>query len=1779
MQIVPSKASETTLTHNSFKKHLCTIFSLKHRFDRRDRLWWEYPINPFLKECNKDSVSDVREMRIDLDQLKVPFQQLDCSTISELCETDSRALNRESGSAIDDPISHLQREEIQTLSEQTNLVKHCFQDALKCLDSALSRSTPLVFQHLSSIFVLLAHTIVPYGKLCDDLHLSLWACQIWSRFSPPVMINGLPRKTEAWQLQALHEADTEAWQLHPLLKADTEVGYTPTRLEMEAEADDRNVELHLLGHLSAKLQAGCLLADSEFDTLGSFQLESVKRVLPLHLQPCSRERYLNSVHPPPTNPNHLSTDIHTQRDPSPVDRASQELRQALLNTPLPLHLSMDSEQNEPGNQKQDRMRKGKQSTPAVLLKLSNKAPRLFVRGLCFVWGQMRILEGKLYAIEGKWEEAIKSTEEAISYFDFLLTVPHDTTGQWASSSRQDQRKTGRKSPVWTDIIDVALISSMLCECYSFKGKVFRLNGMPIEAKVALLKQLSLLSKAIPTPKLKNPPPPSTKYTFYSLLDDCLPHNDQIILLTRSPSAPLCIVNTAFDFLIQYGRISIETANWKNPEWPHQDVAEAFAVLARLPATKLAAVILERIELATKRNESTAVLHLIEYLETLLEVQAPSQKIPFRAELEKITALHTSPLDESSEGMEVLSKIPDTESKSYFQAFITQCLNPNRFSFIPIHAFHFILVSTLHCLRRPFPLPPTFMQFVPHPQSYNPGPTESPAHTRTDPAFLITPKTDRRLMVRTTSKKTPVDASQTPTLIGLMDGRPVLGASQQFVCRSETKFDQQALKTVYELLYHFVVAILSFQRNDIRNLFLKDENKGKSTMTNRLLFFIFDNPQKKPLRSSFHLQLSPIIVSLFRWSIRLGCQPGLIDNLLQRTKYKTCNLWSITNSKQICLAPKQMSELLMLFSVGLIKKLPNGDEFDKIWLAGSTQPDERIREIRRFLSSAYTLSGMNGGGDSLHRNISALNAFVWGKDDPWRTSFFMFDSISSADRHTILSMLKTHQSQKQSQPGTVSASDESKRHPLWSEVGKEDFETIYQLNSFHVNDVKRRPSTQHESVQSSDSLIESIVAQFRQRMQTIPPTFVPTCLTVVPFFHSTLCLSMMPVTSFPDPFISLHLIQKTILSDATELSEECNDDYLKAEEMEVKNQDVEGRLAIIPKRWCLTPPTRSNAMPLQFCSHSTPRWKADPPISTPIATPRVVHFSDNVPSAIAAPPPRTAQPKPPKKPTAQKTQKKTPTRGRKTGTQVDLIPPFEWPPEGDNTMNLLAPTPGHAGARVRFGESIDPNDNPFKFIPAPKTNNALLLPTLPTPQSAPRLRSRSPARSPARSRTIVLRDDSDSDSDFELLAPEKGLALPTTELRMKAQTPIVPTADDEIFGWRNDGKDLGIDVNRNGWIGETTKELHRILNENNVVTKHGEVLGNDQWWDLRSQLDRDMEVLCIRLSRVLRRSGVELDWAKQKSSEGEEESVMLRDDDGECDETDEVVIGKKRSLPAIQRNETRKTPRRTILPFSMSSPTFEMIEQDEDPPLVLLFLSPELISFPWENTRQLQRRPVTRMTSLSAFLTRLQQLEQTTTAPLFSSLPTHPLNEGVDPQSVCCVINPDRNLNDWSHLVKPYLLPSWTRHIDERPTREQFKSLLQNHDVYLYCGHGSGEHLYSRNRLSKHARLPVMLMTGCSSGRRDFDGEYDAWGYVDVCEQSNAPAILGNLWDITDQDEDRLVVDLLGRWLRDNQSKRKSLHQCLTLARQKCRAKYLIGAAMVAYGFPIFAANPGPKHLS
>jgi separase len=154
-----------------------------------------------------------------------------------------------------------------------------------------------------------------------------------------------------------------------------------------------------------------------------------------------------------------------------------------------------------------------------------------------------------------------------------------------------------------------------------------------------------------------------------------------------------------------------------------------------------------------------------------------------------------------------------------------------------------------------------------------------------------------------------------------------------------------------------------------------------------------------------------------------------------------------------------------------------------------------------------------------------------------------------------------------------------------------------------------------------------------------------------------------------------------------------------------------------------------------------------------------------------------------------------------------------------------------------------------------------------------------------------------------------------------------------------------------------------------------------------------------------------------------------------------------------------------------------------------------------------------------------------------------------------------------------------------------------------------------------------MLFGCSSGKLHEAGDFEPWGtpftyllsgrYISVKQvvTNHSPALLANLWDVTDRDIDRLSYGVFSRWglceerpktreLDDGQfepergmsldfggaslEERKkhlqasikgkkcittrkgvSLTEALAAARGDCTLKYLNGAAPVIYGVPVF----------
>ena len=87
--------------------------------------------------------------------------------------------------------------------------------------------------------------------------------------------------------------------------------------------------------------------------------------------------------------------------------------------------------------------------------------------------------------------------------------------------------------------------------------------------------------------------------------------------------------------------------------------------------------------------------------------------------------------------------------------------------------------------------------------------------------------------------------------------------------------------------------------------------------------------------------------------------------------------------------------------------------------------------------------------------------------------------------------------------------------------------------------------------------------------------------------------------------------------------------------------------------------------------------------------------------------------------------------------------------------------------------------------------------------------------------------------------------------------------------------------------------------------------------------------------------------------------------------------------------------------------------------------------------------------------------------------------------------------------------------------------------------------------------------GCSSGALHAHGDLAPSGMVLSYLRARCPALIGNLWDVTDGDIDRFCRALLGGLERG-----APLLEALVMARRACRQQYFTGAAPVCYGVPL-----------
>ncbi|MES1908962.1 MAG: hypothetical protein MHM6MM_001791 [Cercozoa sp. M6MM] len=174
------------------------------------------------------------------------------------------------------------------------------------------------------------------------------------------------------------------------------------------------------------------------------------------------------------------------------------------------------------------------------------------------------------------------------------------------------------------------------------------------------------------------------------------------------------------------------------------------------------------------------------------------------------------------------------------------------------------------------------------------------------------------------------------------------------------------------------------------------------------------------------------------------------------------------------------------------------------------------------------------------------------------------------------------------------------------------------------------------------------------------------------------------------------------------------------------------------------------------------------------------------------------------------------------------------------------------------------------------------------------------------------------------------------------------------------------------------------------------------------------------------------------------------------------------------------------------------------PLTLV-LSRELQNWPWEslpclrNTRAAQ---LSRVPCLDFLLRRLP-------SPLVNVAKTY------------YVLNPKNDLTAsqerFEVLLKQQL--SWTGLVGKPPLSDDILQALRRNDVFVYIGHAAGERYCDIRTLAKARSRSVTLLFGCSSGLMRQRGDFDCASAAHAHLVAGAPAVVANLWDVTDKDID------------------------------------------------------------
>lgn len=222
--------------------------------------------------------------------------------------------------------------------------------------------------------------------------------------------------------------------------------------------------------------------------------------------------------------------------------------------------------------------------------------------------------------------------------------------------------------------------------------------------------------------------------------------------------------------------------------------------------------------------------------------------------------------------------------------------------------------------------------------------------------------------------------------------------------------------------------------------------------------------------------------------------------------------------------------------------------------------------------------------------------------------------------------------------------------------------------------------------------------------------------------------------------------------------------------------------------------------------------------------------------------------------------------------------------------------------------------------------------------------------------------------------------------------------------------------------------------------------------------------------------------------------------------------------------------------------------------VVLVIGDKIAGFPWENLPSLQCERISRVPSMH-LLRRL----------LSKSNAKKPLTP--DLKACSYILNPGNDLPRTQATFEEFFSKSlqWKGISGREPSKKEFIDILEQSKIFVYCGHSGGQQYMSKDSVRKLDIQATSILLGCSSGKLKSEGIFESDGICLSYLIAGCPAVIGNLWDVTDLDIDRFGLQLLKQW--NGAIGKKDLLDSIIAARNSCKLRYLTASAPVCYGVP------------